>query len=284
MLVAMRAQADAAARAIRSADALLVTAGAGMGVDSGLPDFRGNEGFWRAYPPYAKLGLSFAELANPRWFATDPCFAWGFYGHRMDLYRRTVPHAGFAVLRSLGERLEHGVRVFTSNVDGQFQRAGFAERAITECHGALDFVQCTRGCGLGVVRYEGDAPDVDAESFRASEPLPHCERCGALLRPNVLMFGDASWDASRTEAQERSLEHWLAELRARGARLVVIECGAGSAIPTVRMLGERLVRSTGATLVRLNPREAEVPRGQVSLASGALEGLRAIEAALGTPG
>jgi len=69
-----------------------------MGVDSGLPDFRGDQGFWKAYPPYAKLGLSFVELANPRWFATDPELAWGFYGHRRGLYRRTVPHEGFARL------------------------------------------------------------------------------------------------------------------------------------------------------------------------------------------
>ena len=59
-----------------------------MGVDSGLPDFRGTQGFWRAYPLYAKLGLDFASMANPRWFTTDPAFAWGFYGHRLELYRR----------------------------------------------------------------------------------------------------------------------------------------------------------------------------------------------------
>ena len=47
---------------------LLVTAGAGMGVDSGLPDFRGTEGFWRSYPPLAELGLRFEEVANPAWF------------------------------------------------------------------------------------------------------------------------------------------------------------------------------------------------------------------------
>ena len=57
-----------ASAAIRAAEALLITAGAGMGVDSGLPDFRGREGFWQAYPAAARLGLSFAELANPDWF------------------------------------------------------------------------------------------------------------------------------------------------------------------------------------------------------------------------
>ncbi len=57
----------------------MVCAGAGIGVDSGLPDFRGNQGFWRAYPPFAELGLSFVDMANPQWFASDPEFAWGFY-------------------------------------------------------------------------------------------------------------------------------------------------------------------------------------------------------------
>jgi hypothetical protein len=108
-----------AAEVLAGADAVLATAGAGIGVDSGLPDFRGDEGFWRAYPPYARLGLSFVQLANPAVFTRDPELAWGFYGHRRALYRRTVPHAGFAVLRDLAGF------VFTSNVDGQFQAAGF---------------------------------------------------------------------------------------------------------------------------------------------------------------
>src|SRR4051812_16164965 len=87
-----------AAEAIGNADALLITAGAGMGVDSGLPDFRGTEGFWRAYPAFGSLGLRFEELANPQWFSRDPRVAWGFYGHRLQLYRDTVPHPGFAIL------------------------------------------------------------------------------------------------------------------------------------------------------------------------------------------
>src|SRR4051794_6567144 len=91
-------------------------------VRSGLPDFRGNEGFWKAYPPYKHLGLSFVEMANPRWFATDPAMAWGFYGHRMNLYRATTPHEGFGILLRWAERLEHNVAVYTSNVDGAFQK------------------------------------------------------------------------------------------------------------------------------------------------------------------
>jgi NAD-dependent SIR2 family protein deacetylase len=65
----LRKNLEKAARILKNADSLVITAGAGIGVDSGLPDFRGNEGFWRAYPPIAKLGESFVEMANPqqRW-------------------------------------------------------------------------------------------------------------------------------------------------------------------------------------------------------------------------
>src|ERR1700733_9801713 len=84
-----------AAEVIRAADALLIGAGAGMGVDSGLPDFRGNEGFWNDYPAFRRQNLSFVELANPAWFDADPGRAWGFYGHRLNLYRATQPHDGF---------------------------------------------------------------------------------------------------------------------------------------------------------------------------------------------
>ena len=94
---------DRAAEAIARAQALLITAGAGIGVDSGLPDFRGNEGFWRAYPPLKRLGISFYDMANPIWFKRDPELAWGFYGHRLELYRSTEPHEGFRRLREWGE-------------------------------------------------------------------------------------------------------------------------------------------------------------------------------------
>lgn len=272
---------ERAKQAIAGADALLVTAGAGMGVDSGLPDFRGNQGFWRAYPPFEKLGLSFSALANPRWFDVDPALAWGFYGHRLALYRRTPPHAGFTLLAKWAARMKRGSFVFTSNVDGAFQRAGFDPERIVECHGAIDFVQCTRNCGLGIASADGLVVEVDPDTFRAAAPLPSCERCGAILRPNILMFGDGDWDGVRTDAQEARLSDWLGASLREGARIAVVECGAGTAIPTVRSLGERLAARASATLVRINVREPEVPRGQIGIAEGALAALEAIDRALG---
>jgi len=82
---------------VQSADALLIGAGAGMGVDSGLPRFSAApKASGRTYPPYRELGLNFVDLASPEWFQRrTPRSAWGFLrGHRRNLYRRTVPHAG----------------------------------------------------------------------------------------------------------------------------------------------------------------------------------------------
>jgi NAD-dependent SIR2 family protein deacetylase len=260
-----------AARSISQADALLIGAGAGMGVDSGLPDFRGPQGFWSAYPPYQRLGLDFVSLANPRWFAEDPELAWGFYGHRMGLYRRTDPHEGFEILRRWSSRLPLGGFVFTSNVDGHFQRAGFAAERIVEVHGSFAGMQCTRDCGIGI--FHGAEIDVEIEltTMKAIPPLPSCPRCGALARPNILMFNDWCWDSARADLQHRNMAEWFDSLS--GARLVVVECGAGQAIPTVRITCERVARLYGGTLIRINPREADVPPGHVSLPIGALAGL-----------
>jgi hypothetical protein len=73
-------QLTQAADWIRDADGLLITAGAGIGIDSGLPDFRGPEGFWRAYPALRTEGLTFTEIANPAAFLNDARLAWGFAG------------------------------------------------------------------------------------------------------------------------------------------------------------------------------------------------------------
>jgi NAD-dependent SIR2 family protein deacetylase len=245
-------------------------------VDSGLPDFRGVAGFWRAYPPYRRLVLRFEELADPMHFADDPELAWGFYGHRLALYRRTLPHAGFAALLSWSRRWP--MRVFTSNVDGQFQRAGFDDASITECHGSIHHLQCLAGCGGGIWPAEGIEVELDEQTMRATPPLPSCPRCGSLARPNILMFGDLDWLPERTECQARAHSAWLRELR--GARVVVLEVGAGTAVPTVRRHAELASAPTGA-LIRINTREPGVGPGPgLPLALPAAEALTGLDARL----
>lgn len=269
-----------AAETIERAEALVICAGAGMGVDSGLPDFRGDKGFWKAYPAFGKLNLGFVDLANPAWFEKDPALAWGFYGHRLVLYRSTMPHRGFQILRGFASRMKHGAYVFTSNVDGQFQKAGFAEDRVIEAHGSIHWMQCTGMCGAGIFSAEPYHLEIDLETFRAREPWPSCPKCGALARPNILMFGDGEWEGTRSHDQSRRLHAWQHELPDTPGKLVIIECGAGSAVPTVRSFSEQIVNLKKATLIRINPRECEVPPAQIGIDAGAMAALDEINQAI----
>jgi NAD-dependent SIR2 family protein deacetylase len=277
--VAYENELERAAQAIMYAEAILIGAGAGMGVDSGLPDFRGGQGFWQAYPPYAKLGLDFVTLANPRWFRRDPALAWGFYGHRLMLYRQTEPHGGFAILRRWMRAMPASGFVYTSNVDGHFQRSGFSADQVYEVHGTIGAMQCLGDCGVGIFPADDCSLTIDPDTMRAVAPLPGCPKCGGLARPNVLMFGDWGWDPSRSDAQQRRLTSWLDYID--GARLVIIECGAGTAIPTVRLACQDAARRHGAKLIRINLREPEVPSGHISLPMAALRALVVLDQRVG---
>ena len=177
---------EQAAEALRTAEVFIITAGAGMGVDSGLPDFRGNQGFWQAYPPYARLGLSFAECANPEHFERDPAFGWGFYGHRTNLYRDTVPHAGFQIIKDWIALNSAACFVVTSNVDGQFQKAGFTDDQMLEVHGSIHWLQCSSPC-CDTIWPNQEQILVDETTMRASV-IPLCPRCKQVSRPNIFML------------------------------------------------------------------------------------------------
>ncbi len=263
-----------AAEWIQEADGLLIAAGAGMGVDSGLPDFRGTEGFWRAYPALARAQLRFDEIACPTTFLSDPRLAWGFYGHRLSLYRQAVPHAGFRILTRWARRKRFGAFVLTSNVDGQFQKAGFGHEEVAEIHGSIHILQCIEPCCESLWPATGFEPRIDEENCRLLSSLPTCPRCGSVARPNIMMFDDPGWIASRSDAQTARLRAWLASC----ANIVAIELGAGTSIPTVRMFAERY----GRRHVRINVRESQV-RGErsVGLKGGALACLTELDALTG---
>lgn len=266
-----------AAEVIGNADALLVTAGAGIGVDSGLPDFRGDKGFWKAYPIIAKLGLSFVEMANPEWFQRDPKLAWAFYGHRLNLYRKTHPHDGFRILLEAARKKSGGYFVFTSNVDGQFQKAGFDDGKVVECHGSIHWLQCAEECCDLIWDAAEAEVTVEEESFRALDPLPKCPKCWGLARPNILMFGDWQWNSRRTDEQSARLRQWLNRASEKRESLAIVEVGAGQAVSTVRHTSESIAARYGATLVRINPRDFDVPgERHVSIPLGALEGITRI--------
>ncbi len=264
-----------AAELISEADAVLIGAGAGMGVDSGLPDFRGNEGFWNAYPPYKKLGLNFYQMANPDGFSSDPPFAWGFYGHRLNMYRETTPHKGFFILKKWSEMKGRDYFIFTSNVDGHFQKAGFPDDKVEECHGSIHFLQCTSPSCTDVWQVLEVNVFVNTETMRADGKLPVCSKCGSVARPNILMFGDWNWVSDRTHSQHQRLLDWRRGLE--GKKLVIIECGAGTAVPTVRYQSEKFLEMFDSTLIRINVREPQVPPGNIGIPGGAAEVLESID-------
>ena len=259
---------------IRNAHCMVVAAGAGMGIDSGLPDFRGDNGFWRAYPALGASGLHFEDIASPKAFEKHPATAWGFYGHRLNLYRATTPHAGFELLQRWGQQMPQGCFVFTSNVDGHFHKAGFASARIYECHGSIHRLQCTTPCN-GDIWPAGDLhPQVDEAACEWTGELPHCPDCGALTRPNILMFDDWHWNPHRSDAQRMLLDRWLDSAEAP----LVIEIGAGRALATVRHFTQHM-QQRGSKLIRINLHESNIHNPDaIELALGARQALQKIDA------
>ena len=266
---------EEAMKEIENADIVIITAGAGMGVDSGLPDFRGNEGFWKAYPALKNKNIDFVSIANPKQFKQFSKIAWGFYGHRFDLYKNTTPHVGFDALKELVKH-KKDYFIVTSNVDGQFQKAGFDKNKIYEVHGRINKFQCT-SCN----KPSWDAPentkfDVDPETFEMKGEIPKCD-CGADARPNIMMFNDFGFDSTETSKQEKAFNKFMHKYDKGSDKIVVIEVGAGTAIPTIRNIGENIQdKVENARLVRINPRESEGPKGTISISKGGVEALTKI--------
>jgi NAD-dependent deacetylase len=148
-----------------------VITGAGVSAESGIPTFRGAGGLWRSFRP--------EDLATPQAFARDPATVWAWYRWRQRLIAAAMPNAGHSALAKL-QASRPGWRVLTQNIDGLHQRAG--SDAVVELHGSIWRTRCA-SCGR-----PGDSDALRAEDERA--PLPLC-RCGSLMRPAVVWFGEA---------------------------------------------------------------------------------------------
>ena len=259
---------------IKDSKVVVITAGAGMGVDSGLPDFRGNEGFWNAYPPLQKRNINFMEMANPIWFYREPELAWGFYGHRLNLYRDTIPHKGFSMLLDL-VKSKKDYFIFTSNVDGQFQKAGFDDDKIMEVHGTIHKIKCSGQC-----KGTFNAPDevIDIDENLECKDYPKCSSCNRAMRPNILMFSDGNYDNFSTAVKETNFIDFKEKYK--DDEILVIEIGAGTAIPTVRSVTESFIKDNKNTVIRINPRECfneyKDILGYFEFESGALDSLEKI--------
>ncbi len=227
-------------------------------------------------------------MSTPHWFESDPKFAWGFFGRRYNLYNNTQPHNGFKILRKWCENKEKGHFVFTSNVDGQFQKAGFSDDRVVECFGSMHYMQCCQPMAHEEIwPVPSDTRfDVDEENLILQSQLPQGppDIDDRLARPNILMFGDWDWIDIRTKKQQSKFFSFQMSMMLKGGiPFAVIEVGAGLNTPAVRTMSEDLVSPHNkGTIIRINPRASKVPSGgNISLPIGALEALEMLDGELG---
>src|ERR1700722_781897 len=174
----MRTSVDAARERVLAAKSIAVLTGAGVSAESGIPTFRSNGGYWKQY--------RFEDLATPEAFARDPHFVWTWYEERRRSIAQAEPNAGHRALAELEKRAQH-FTLITQNVDGLHDLAGSGN--IVKLHGDIWTLRCLR-CGSERV----DRAELD-------ELPPRC-RCGGMLRPGVVWFGEIL----PAGAMERSVE------------------------------------------------------------------------------
>jgi NAD-dependent deacetylase len=209
------------AELFRARGPAVVLTGAGVSTESGIPDFRSPTGIWAKYDP--------AEYATIEAFRADPVKVWSFYSLRLRVLVEAEPNDGHQAIAEL-ERAGHVSAVVTQNIDGLHQRAG--ARDVTEVHGSIRSSTCL-ACGASYSLAELLALLEEAES-------PACTDCGAIVKPDVVMFGELMPQAAIDRAYELA--------RSTGLMLVV---GSALEVWPVSQLPEE-TRSNGGEVAIVN--------------------------------
>jgi len=237
-----------AAERLAKAKYLVVITGAGISNESGIPTFRGADGLWKNYRA--------EELATPWAFEQDPETVWKWYDWRRGIIGKAEPNPGHHAIRQLEDRFEKFLLI-TQNVDGLHGRTGM--KKMVEIHGNLWRVRCTRE---GITSMLMDVP-------LTSIP-PKCH-CGALLRPDVVWFGESL----PGEALERSF-------RALEMCDALIVAGTSGAVYPVASFPET-VKNNGGFVIEINTEETPISNiADISLHGRSGEVLPALVEALGT--
>jgi NAD-dependent deacetylase len=212
-------------RALHEATRVVALTGAGISAESGVQTFRGPGGLWRNYSP--------EKLATPEAFAQDPRLVWEWYDWRRQIIRKAEPNPGHRALAEL-ERRKTGTTgasgsftLVTQNVDGLHDRAG--SRNVVKLHGDIWLLRCV-GCGTEARNDEVPLADLP----------PRC-RCGALVRPGVVWFGEPLPPGEWERAVEASAQ---AE--------VFLAIGTSAVVYPAAGLAE-VAREAGAKLAVANP-------------------------------
>lgn len=151
---------------------VLVLTGAGVSAESGIPTFRGKDGYWRNLDP--------TKLATPEAFGRDPQLVWDWYRERRQRIRNAQPNAAHEAIA----RLAHHVTDFllvTQNVDDLHARAGMPAKKTVQIHGDIFATRCSR-CEFRRFVHEHE--------YEQEHEIPRCSQCNALMRPGVVWFGE----------------------------------------------------------------------------------------------
>jgi NAD-dependent deacetylase len=226
----------------RSRGRVVALTGAGISAESGIPTFRGAEGYWvvgsRNYMPQ--------EMATLAMFERAPEEVWRWYLYRFGICRHALPNAGHRALVALDQALGDRFHLVTQNIDGLHLRAGATPERTSCIHGDAAFVRCAAGCGVGRL----PLPDMGAREattpFTAADRAAlACPSCGGWLRPHVLWF-DECYD------EENYRMNTALRAAARADLLLVVGTSGATNLPM--QIGE-LAWRRGIALVDVNPEE-----------------------------
>jgi NAD-dependent deacetylase len=170
------ATVDAVAAHLARARSVLFITGAGISADSGLPTYRGFGGLY-ADDASTEEGISIEDALSGEVFAVRPDITWKYIAQIEETCRGALPNAAHRAIVAIEERLP-ATTVLTQNIDGLHRQAG--SRRLIEIHGNLQELSCT------VCRHH---EHIDSLAHHSLPPL--CPVCGGVLRPEVVLFGEA---------------------------------------------------------------------------------------------
>jgi NAD-dependent deacetylase len=233
---------------------VLVLTGAGVSAESGIPTFRGRDGYWRNFDP--------AKLATPEAFASNPQLVWEWYRERRERIRNARPNAAHEAIAKLAQHADEFLLV-TQNVDDLHARAGIEKENMVQIHGDIFVTRCSR-CnfsdrgrggspeppGLGSIKGQSGRLRSIAPTSDSDVDLPRCPECNALMRPGLVWFGE---QLPRNELER--VEDFLDG----GACDVVIVAGTTATFGYIIDWALRGSRD-GAELIEVNPEETPLSR------------------------
>jgi NAD-dependent deacetylase len=233
--------ADTVRRHIRQASRITALTGAGISAESGIPTFRGPEGYWtvgsKVYHPQ--------EMATRAMFRRRPDEVWQWYLHRAAVCRRAAPNPGHSAMATMAHLLGDRFTLITQNVDGLHQRAGSPPHRTYPIHGNVFQMRCAAACS-SVLR---PLPETlcgrpkDAPLSAAERRLLTCPGCGDRLRPHVLWFD---------EVYDEPYFRFQSSLQAAAVTGLLLIVGTSGATNLPQQVAWTVFRN-GGTIIDINP-------------------------------